>query len=882
MTVTTNTVPNQGGAQGGSADDKAPAVPEGYVAVTVDGIPTIAPKGELIIRVAERLGIAIPRFCDHPLLDPVGACRQCLVEVEGQRKPMASCTTTVTDGMVVKTQHSSPVADKAQQGVMELLLINHPLDCPVCDKGGECPLQNQALSNGRGETRFEGPKRTFAKPINLSTQVLLDRERCVQCARCTRFSEQIAGDPFISLIERGASQQVGVSVAGDQEFSSYFSGNTVQICPVGALTGAAYRFRARPFDLVSSPSACEHCASGCALRTDHRRGKVLRRLAGEDPEVNEEWNCDKGRWAFQYATSRDRIRHPLVRRNGVLTTASWPEALDAAAVGLRATRGAAGVLLGGRSTLEDAYAYAKFARIALDTNDIDFRARPHSGEEAEFLAAHLAGRSPVTGGKLALTYSELDKAPAVLLVGFEPEDESPIVFLRLRKAVRKSRTAVIAIAPFATRGLTKLNGTLLKAAPHTEPEFLTALAAGTEEAGLDAAGLNAARLLREPGAVVLVGERLACVPGALSAALRLAEASGAKLGWIPRRAGERGAIEAGAIYNLLPGGRPAEDSRARAEVATAWRVRALPTLDGRDSDAILAAVRAGNIRGLLVGAVDPDDLPDPAGALAALDAAGFIVSLEQRPSAVTERADVVLPVAAVAEKAGTFLDWEGRPRTFEAALSPEAVQTMAGGMSDLRVLNGLADAMDVHLGLPDITAARRELASLGGWDGIPAPRPYALARPLPAPAAGQAVLATHHLLLDDGRLQDGEKHLAGTARQPVVRLSAATAAEIGAAEGDAVSVSTDAGTITLPLAIDALPDRVVWLPTNSPGSHVRAALSADTGAVVTIARVAPDTLLDPVAQAAPEGALAASATASVADVPSQPGLEASGQAEVEG
>ncbi len=882
MTVTTNTVPNQGGAQGGSADDKAPAVPEGYVAVTVDGIPTIAPKGELIIRVAERLGIAIPRFCDHPLLDPVGACRQCLVEVEGQRKPMASCTTTVTDGMVVKTQHSSPVADKAQQGVMELLLINHPLDCPVCDKGGECPLQNQALSNGRGETRFEGPKRTFAKPINLSTQVLLDRERCVQCARCTRFSEQVAGDPFIALIERGADQQVGVSVAGDQEFSSYFSGNTVQICPVGALTGAAYRFRARPFDLVSSPSACEHCASGCALRTDHRRGKVLRRLAGEDPEVNEEWNCDKGRWAFQYATSRDRIRHPLVRRNGVLTTASWPEALDAAAVGLRATRGAAGVLLGGRSTLEDAYAYAKFARIALDTNDIDFRARPHSGEEAEFLAAHLAGRSPVTGGKLALTYSELDKAPAVLLVGFEPEDESPIVFLRLRKAVRKSRTAVIAIAPFATRGLTKLNGTLLKAAPHTEPEFLTALAAGTEEAGLDAAGLNAARLLREPGAVVLVGERLACVPGALSAALRLAEASGAKLGWIPRRAGERGAIEAGAIYNLLPGGRPAEDSRARAEVATAWRVRALPTLDGRDSDAILAAVRAGNIRGLLVGAVDPDDLPDPAGALAALDAAGFIVSLEQRPSAVTERADVVLPVAAVAEKAGTFLDWEGRPRTFEAALSPEAVQTMAGGMSDLRVLNGLADAMDVHLGLPDITAARRELASLGGWDGIPAPRPYALARPLPAPAAGQAVLATHHLLLDDGRLQDGEKHLAGTARQPVVRLSAATAAEIGAAEGDAVSVSTDAGTITLPLAIDALPDRVVWLPTNSPGSHVRAALSADTGAVVTIARVAPDTLLDPVAQAAPEGALAASATASVADVPSQPGLEASGQAEVEG
>jgi NADH-quinone oxidoreductase subunit G len=864
MTVTTNAP-----AQGGGEAEK-PAVPEGYVSLTVDGIPTIAPKGELIIRVAERLGLAIPRFCDHPLLDPVGACRQCLVEVEGQRKPMASCTTTVSDGMVVKTQHTSKVADKAQQGVMELLLINHPLDCPVCDKGGECPLQNQALSNGRGETRFEGPKRTFAKPINLSTQVLLDRERCVQCARCTRFSEQIAGDPFIELIERGASQQVGISVAGDQEFSSYFSGNTVQICPVGALTGAAYRFRARPFDLISTPSACEHCAAGCALRTDHRRGKVTRRMAVEDPEVNEEWNCDKGRWAFQYATSSDRIHHPLVRRDGELVPASWPEALDAAANGLRAARGAAGVLVGGRSTLEDAYAYAKFARIALDTNDIDFRARPHSIEEAEFLAAHIAGNSPVVGGELATTYRDLDKASAVLLVGFEPEDESPIVFLRLRKAMRKARTAVIAIAPVDTRGLRKLNGSLLKAAPHTEPEFLTALAAGTEEAGLDAAGQRAARLLREPGAVILVGERLACVPGALSAALRLAEATGAKLAWIPRRAGERGAIEAGAVYNLLPGGRPAEDSRARNEVAAAWGVRALPTLDGRDGNGILAEVRAGNIKALVVGGVDPNDLPDPAAALAALDAVGFLVSLEQRRSAVTERADVVLPVATVAEKSGSFLDWEGRPRAFETALSANAVQTVvAGGMSDLRALNGLADAMDVHLGLPDVAAARRELARLGRWDGIRAPRPYASARPLPAPAAGQAVLATHHLLLDDGRLQDREKHLAGTARTPVVRLSKATAAEIGAADGDAVAISTDAGTITLPLAIDTLPDRVVWLPTNSPGSHVRATLGADTGAVVAIARATPAALLDPASAAS--GAPAASAAQSVADTPSQPG-----------
>src|ERR1700752_1669531 len=377
------------------------------VTLTIDDVELSEPKGPLVIRAAESIGVQIPRFCDHPLLDPVGACRQCLVEVEGQRKPMASCTTTCTPDMVVRTQHTSEAADKAQHGVMELLLINHPLDCPVCDKGGECPLQNQAMSNGRPETRFEGVKRTFPKPINISSEVLLERERCVLCARCTRFSEQIAGDPFIDLLERGALQQVGI--APGEPFESYYSGNTVQICPVGALTGAAYRFRARPFDLVSSPSACEHCASGCAQRTDHRRGKVLRRMAGDDPEVNEEWNCDKGRWAFTYATQGDRITTPLIRgEDGSQRPASWSEALNVASAGLAAAGARTGVLVGGRVTVEDAYAYSKFARMILGTNDIDFRARAHSAEEADFLATHVAGK-PMT-----VTYTDLENAPAVL------------------------------------------------------------------------------------------------------------------------------------------------------------------------------------------------------------------------------------------------------------------------------------------------------------------------------------------------------------------------------------------------------------------------------------------------------------------------------------
>ncbi|MEU2230189.1 NADH-quinone oxidoreductase subunit G [Streptomyces vietnamensis] len=817
MTVIAST-PSGGGS---------PAVPpEDLVTLTIDGLEISVPKGTLVIRAAEQLGIEIPRFCDHPLLDPAGACRQCIVEVEGQRKPMASCTITCTDGMVVKSQLTSPVAEKAQHGVMELLLVNHPLDCPVCDKGGECPLQNQAMSHGQAESRFEGVKRTYEKPIPISTQVLLDRERCVLCARCTRFSNQVAGDPMIELIERGALQQVGTG-EGDP-FESYFSGNTIQICPVGALTSAAYRFRSRPFDLVSSPSVCEHCAGGCATRTDHRRGKVMRRLAAEDPEVNEEWICDKGRFGFRYAQQRDRLTTPLVRNadTGELEPASWPEALEAAARGL--VRGRTGVLTGGRLTVEDSYAYAKFARVALDTNDIDFRARIHSGEEADFLASAVAGRGRDLDGS-GVTYTSLEAAPAVLLVGLESEEEAPGVFLRLRKAWRKHGQKTYGIAPFATRGLTKAGGTLLPAAPGTETEWLDAL---TSRVGLSEDGAAAAEALRQEGAVIAVGERLAGVPGALTAALRASVATGARLVWIPRRAGERGAVEAGALPALLPGGRPATDPRAREEVAAAWGVRELPHRYGRDTGQILEAAAGGELAALLVAGVEVVDLPDPARAREALDTA-FVVSLELRPSEVTERADVVLPVAAVAEKPGTFLNWEGRARLFEAALKPEQM-TRPLAPSDARVLHMLADALDVHLGLPDLRSARRELDRLGGWTEERATEPSSPGQPAPRPGEGEAVLAGHRLLLDLGRLQEGDAALAGTRHAAVARLSAATAADTGVKDGDVLEVTGPAGSVAFPLQITEMPDRVVWLPLNSKGRGVLSDTGAHPGDLVRI------------------------------------------------
>jgi NADH-quinone oxidoreductase subunit G len=761
------------------------------ITVVIDGFEVTVPKGTLVIRAAEKLGIQIPRFCDHPLLEPAGACRQCLVDIEinGRAfpKPQASCTIPVENNMIVKTQLTSPVAEKAQAGIMEFLLINHPLDCPVCDKGGECPLQNQAMSSGRPESRFEGVKRTFEKPVAISSQVLLDRERCVLCARCTRFSEQIAGDPFITLNERGALQQVGIYE--EDPFESYYSGNTVQICPVGALTGTSYRFRARPFDLVSVDSACEHCASGCAMRTDIRRGKTLRRLAGDDASVNEEWNCDKGRWAFKYLTSRERVTSPMIRgEDGELHEASWPEAIAFAATGLKGKR--AGVLVGGRATVEDAYGYSKFARVALGTNDIDFRSRPYSEEETAFLSSVALG--------LKTTYKDIDKADQVVLLGFEPEEESPIVFLRIYKQFRKRALTVISDAPVASRGSVKLNTKSI-----SDIKTISGLTAKS---------------------VILVGERLAEKDGALSSAVDLAEKSGAKLAWIPRRAGERGALAAGAIATLLPGGRPVSEASARVDVAAAWSVDSLPTNPGRSTTEILHALTVKNLDAVVVGGVDPLDISNSA--LSQL-LNSFVVSLEITHSSVTAVADVVLPVAAVIEKSGSFQDWQGSTRTFDKAITDSLSR------SDVRILSMIADEMGTPINLPTVAATAREIAALGNWNG----KKIAFEKTSeakPVIAEGKLFLTSWRLLLDLGTLQDGEANLAGTARKASARISKSRAEKLGVNEGEFLSISSDLGSLKLPVEISEMSDDQIWVPRNSIDSQVIANLGFVSGQVAVV------------------------------------------------
>lgn len=844
---------------------------ENLVKVTIDDVELDVPAGTLVIRAAEQAGIRIPRFCDHPLLEPVAACRQCLVEVgmpdrntgelRFMPKPQPSCAQTVTPGMVVKTQHTSEVARRAQEGVMEFLLINHPLDCPICDKGGECPLQNQAMSEGRESSRFIDAKRTYRKPLKLTSQILLDRERCILCQRCVRFGKEIAGDPFLDLQGRGGGtaptehhhfmgEQVGsfdtavldyfnpqakdnvkagISGPYGQEgiigslnegdlapndrdvsgraFASYFSGNIIQICPVGALTSNDYRFRARPFDLVSTASVTEHDASGSAIRVDIRRGEVLRRLAGNDPEVNEEWITDKDRFAFKWSGVQ-RLNTPFVRENGQLVPTSWSDALDRVHRALAGLSGdQVGFLPGGRLSFEDAWAWSKFARSVVGSDSIDMRSRSHSEEERSFLAAHVAGSG------LGVTYSQLESAGQVLLVGLEPEDECGAIFLRMRKATRKGKLRVASLAPMTSRGLAKLSGELLRCAPGTEVEVAAEIREGGEFADL------ASRL---DGGVILVGERASRTPGLLSEVVRLAERTHCRIQWVPRRAGERGGVEAGLLPGLLPFGRPLASQEARESLA--WGE--IPAQRGLDATQMLEAAADGRLKALVVGGVDLRDFDDPAAARKALDQVDFLVSLEVRRSEVTDRADVVLPVAPPLEKNGTFINWEGRLRPFGQAIASRS-------QTDRLVFDALASEFGVDLGLHDLVGLYDQVNPLMQWNGQREEFVPAKASELVEVGQGEALLATHKPMLDAGRLQDGASMLAGSARRPVVFASRATVAGLGIDEGEELTLSTQRGSVTLPLQFADLPDGVVWVPECSQGSIVHESLG-NFGSSVTL------------------------------------------------
>ena len=802
--VATRQTGGAGAPRGPAGDRKRESQP---ITLTVDGKSVTVPKGTLIIRAAEQLGIEIPRFCDHPLLEPIGACRQCYVEVEGQRKLLTSCTSPVTPDMVVRTQNTSDAARKAQVANLEFLLLNHPLDCPICDGGGECPLQDQALAFGPGESRYREAKRTFKKPIELSSLVNLDRERCVLCARCTRFCDEISGDRFLELFARGAGERV--AIAAGEDFRSPFSGNTIQICPVGALTATPYRFVARPFDLKSADTVCPHCSAGCNMKLDVRRGEVVRHLARDNYEVNDAWLCDRGRFGFRFPDDPNRITTPLLRERG-LEPVSFGEAFEAIAGWTDGGRVA--FLAGGRLADEDAYALSKLARTVFRTNDVD--ARRSAGNAGEI------DRYTATPGPFHVTYRDVEDAAAVLVVGLDAEQEVPILHLRIRKAARRG-ARVFVIHPRRTR-LSDVAERHIVCRPGEEASLLRRIGSAADEDG-DVGAIAAALRAAGGSAVVLAGPRLADrAPGAAPAAA-LAREMGAGFAAVSRRANDHGALRAGLAPDLLPGGRRVDVDADRSEVENAWS-SAIPRTPGRTAREILEAAANREIDVLFVIGADPlRDHPDARLARRALENAPRVVVQGLELGELEPFADVFLPSAAYLERDGHYTDWEGRGQRLHPVRGPAGIS-----QSDWEIFAGLAAALDGDLGFGSISEVQAELGSLLGPRDPDVP---ALPQAEDAgettdvePAEGeleedQLLLFSYPLLVDDGRLLLRARELKDALQEPAfVEVSPGDAARLGLADGATAVVATAAGRATLPVRVtDAVAPGAAFVPFNQPG-----------------------------------------------------------------
>jgi len=768
----------------------APGAPNGTdVSFSLNGRPATARPGEMLISAAERAGTYIPRFCYHPRMKPVGMCRMCLVEVGGPRGPslQPSCFIAATEGMEVVT--TSDKVKKAQDGVLEFLLVNHPLDCPVCDKGGECPLQDQTLAYGPGESRFVEEKRHFEKPIAISELVLLDRERCIQCARCTRFAEEVAGEALIDFAGRG--EQVEVATFPERPFSSYFSGNTVQICPVGALTATPYRFTARPWDLDQVESTCTTCAVGCRVAVQSSANRLTRLLGIDADPVNQGWLCDKGRFVFEAVNGDEvgagpggptvgaaagtgvahgqfageakgvgtgapgRITEPLVRKSGELVPVSWGEALAAAAEGLHAARRAGGpeavaVIGGARLTNEGAYAWARLAKGVLGTDSVD--AQLGDGLPADLL--------------LALPPATIDEACGarlVVVLAGDIREELPVLFLRLRQAVLDGATTVVELAQ-QTTSLTSLAAASLTVRPGDAPAVARALCGGAdppvahpEGPALDPAQLQAARALvpaEGDGVVVVAGRPSLAEDAAVTTeSLRTLAAAWPKARFLPalRRGNARGAIDMGLAPGVLPG-RVALDAGAEW-FAAAWgsvppvagrdATASLQSLAGEDEDAAAGAPgdgaedRSAKTRALVALAADVlGDFPDGGLAARALVAADFVLAVCGHDSATLAHADVVLPAAVEHERPGTTTNIEGRVSRLGQKLVPPGL-----GWPDWMIAAELATVYGTDLGFASAAEVWGEIERLapayrGLTDavlGSPAARDGIVA-PLPAGA----------------------------------------------------------------------------------------------------------------------------------------------------
>ena len=763
------------------------------VKITLDGREVESDAGELLIQAAQDAGTYIPRFCWHARMKPVGMCRMCLVEVEGPRGTMltTACTMQVSDDMVVHT--ASETVKKAQEGVLEFLLINHPLDCPVCDRGGECPLQDQTMSHGPGESRYVEEKRHYEKPIPISDLVLLDRERCILCARCTRFSAEISGDPLIEFIDRGNHTQI--NTFPDEPFASYFSGNTVQICPVGALTATAYRFRARPWDLEAVESTCSGCSVGCRVSVQASQNEILRLLGVDVDATNQGWLCDKGRFGFQHLAAPERLTAPLVRGDdGELHEASWNEALERAAVGLTSIidskgEGAVAGLGGSRNTNEEALAFERLLRHTIGTPHLDARM-------GDSLDAALLVDAPQRG-----LIGDLEKAATVLVWGPDLKEELPVLFLRVRRAAAELGATLIVVHPRIT-GLDAQADHIVRYRPGEGGAVLERLAAGDGDLAEVRAALDAGPVVAIVGKTGLT-EDSDLAGGVAAFAAELPEASVLA---VSRRPNLYGAIDMGVAPGVGPG-RVADDP-------------------GRDADGIIDGLDDGSISALILLGSDPAADHPSGTAGQALDKAQFVVSVDLFLNESSRGADVVLPAAGFAEVEGTMTNLEGRVQKVNRLVAAPGQARPAN-----EILADLADRLGgewesssgASLG-KDITtlslysdASWEALGWGGGRDGIIARGgEIGFGAPTVSKKTGNG-LALHlgRVMYDDGTAVTMGPSLAKLAAKPALYLHPDDAAALKVAAGDRVSITGSSGSAEVDAELDpSLAPGTVYLPFN--------------------------------------------------------------------
>jgi NADH-quinone oxidoreductase chain G len=815
---------------------------ESTVTLTIDDQEVTVPAGTLVLKAAESIGIEIPTLCYYEKLLPLGGCRLCLVEIEKMRGLQTACTTPVREGMVVHT--NTPEVIKTRKGMLEFLLINHPLDCPICDKGGECTLQDWVFKYGATESRFIEEKRHGRKAYAISPLIVKDDERCVLCRRCIRFLEEWADEPQLDCFERGCHTRVDTFPGFP--FDSIFSGNTVDICPVGALTSRVFRFQARSWELERTPSVCPYCGVGCNITLDVKMNKLCRIVGRENAEVNDQWLCDKGRFGHAFVHSPHRLKTPLIRRGDELEPATWQETLSLISRRLgdiveESGPDSVGGIGSTRATNEANYLFQRFMRAVVGTNNVD----------------HI-GRVP-DGARPLSSLAEVGNADAILLMGVDPAEEAPIVELFIRRAVLTKGTKIIVASPRRV-GLHRYGGPWLAYKPGTEVALLNGLVkremsnVKRKMSEVEEVTGVPSETLRQTAEMLAQAERVLIICGPsfhiqypISNLQSLTNSAGPY--YLAEDCNSLGALDMGVAPHLLSGRQSIDDNKARKRFGARWLTE-LPSEAGRSVDEMLEAATEGKLKALYVMKSDPATHADKE----ALEKLDFLVVQDLFLTETAQLADVVLPAASFAEMEGTFTNLAGQVQRVRGALRPPGE-----AKPDDRILVELAKVMGSH---PSTSSGHRfdyasasevmaEIANLAptygnigyeelGEGGLPRAEedrePPAWVEVAYQPPTGDEeyplALVTGRLLYDGGIRLGQSEIMRQFVAEPFVEINPADAEGLGIANGAVVTVASPKGELELVAKVsEDIRAGCVFVPRGFPKAPVSTLL--DKATVVT-------------------------------------------------